>query len=100
MTRFLLLLGMLTISLGIAALAAGAQGYPLLLLVAGGIVLALLCFRRDGGSTPSSCARRHSDFAMPPVDACPPERLREARDLAARVLEAANERGSTQRRDS
>ncbi|OUM40209.1 hypothetical protein B8W73_17625 [Arthrobacter agilis] len=90
---------MISLSLGILALAAGARGYPLLLIVTGGIVLALLCFRRDGNSAPSSCARRHSDFAMPPVGACPPERLREARDLAARVIKASNERGTPQRRD-
>ncbi|MHA7279362.1 hypothetical protein ACX80H_06385 [Arthrobacter sp. MDT2-2] len=99
MTRFLVPLGMISLSLGILALAAGARGYPLLLIVTGGLVLALLCFRRGGNSTASSPARSCAEFAMPPVGACPPERLREARDLAARVVEESNERGTPQRRD-
>lgn len=88
-TRFLVLLGILGISLGILAQVSGARGYPLLLIAAGGVVLALPCVHRSGGK---SVARHHGDvaFSMPPVGTCPPERLREARLLAARVVESAN----------
>lgn len=89
MTRLLVPLGMLSISLGILALFAGARGFPLLLIAVGGIVLALPCFQRGGHPH-----ARHSDdggtaeFSMPPVGSCSPERLREARLLAARVVES------------
>ncbi|MEG9249235.1 hypothetical protein V6S67_14200 [Arthrobacter sp. Soc17.1.1.1] len=93
-TRFLVLLGILGISLGILAQVSGARGYPLLLIAAGGVVLALPCVHRSGGK----CVSRHDDgdvaFSMPPVGTCPPERLREARLLAARVVESANPPGA------
>ncbi len=88
-TRFLVVLGVLGISLGILALVAGARGYPLLLIAVRGIVLALPCVHRSGGTSVS----RHDDgevaFSMPPVGTCPPERLSEARLLAARVVESS-----------
>jgi hypothetical protein len=96
-SRCILPLGMLSISLGMFALFAGARGYPLLLVVAGGIMLARLCFRP--GCTPSSFSeeRRAPEFSMPPVGTCPPDRLREARDLAARVVEASDAGGAPRR---
>ncbi len=96
-TRFFLPLGILSISLGFFALFAGARGYPLLLVVAGGIVLARLCFRRVPAPRGNSDVGRSSGFSMPPVGTCPPERLREARDLAARVLEASDTTGAHRR---
>lgn len=96
MTRFLVPLGMLSISLGLLALFAGARGYPLLLVAAGGIVLGVSCFHRGGGSA----ALRPSEdpatveFSMPPVGSCPPERLRDARELAARVVESSGTIGA------
>jgi hypothetical protein len=89
-TRFLVVLGILGISLGILAQVGGARGYPLLLIAAGGVVLALPCVHRSGGK---SVSRHDGDvaFSMPPVGTCPPERLREARLLAARVVESANQ---------
>lgn len=91
-TRFLVPLGMICISLGILALFAGARDYPLLLIAAGGIVLARSCFhpgRCPRASHPAADSGR-AGFSMPPVGTCPPERLREARDLAARVVESTN----------
>lgn len=83
---------MISTSLGILALFAGARGYPFLLLAAGCIVLAHSCFSTGG---PSVVSREEpvsgASFALPPVPDCPPERLREARTLAARVAQAANE---------
>ncbi|MDN4610580.1 hypothetical protein [Arthrobacter burdickii] len=96
-TRFLLLLGMLSISLGMFALFAGDRGYPLLLVVAGGIMLARLCFRPGSPPSSSSDDRHAPRFSMPPVGTCPPDRLREARDLAARVVEASNSGGAHHR---
>lgn len=95
-TRLLAPLSMITVSLGIFALFAGARGYPLVLITAGGIVLAVLCFHPGGapaaGSSPAE--PETSTFSMPPVGSCPPERLREARDLAARVVASSDRTGS------
>jgi hypothetical protein len=95
-SRLLVPLGMISTSLGILALFAGVRGYPFLLLAAGGIVLARSCF-----STGTDPAATRADpapapqFALPAVPECPPERLREARTLAARLARAASEdRGS------
>ncbi|MBG6224552.1 hypothetical protein IWX63_001111 [Arthrobacter sp. CAN_A2] len=98
-TRLLLPLATLSISLGIFALAAGSRYYPLLLIVTGGVLLARLCIRPGGPRTPPAAMGRekadpspHGRFSMPPVEGCSPERLREARDLAARVLDATGPR--------
>jgi hypothetical protein len=91
-SRLLVPLGMISTSLGILALFAGVRGYPFLLLAAGGIVLARSCF-----STGTDPAATRADpapapqFALPAVPECPPERLREARTLAARLARAASE---------
>lgn len=87
-SRYIAPLGMISMSLGIFALFAGARGYPLLLITAGGIVLAWLCFQPGGTAAPTrgSDESVSSEFSMPPVGICPPERIREARELAARVL--------------
>lgn len=89
-TRLLVPIGMLTISLGILALFAGARGFPLLLIAVGGIVLALPCVHRGGdASTWHPDDGETAEFSMPPVGSCSPERLREARLLAARVVESS-----------
>jgi hypothetical protein len=100
-TKFLALLGTLSISLGILALFAGVRGYPLLLIAAGGIVLALPCVHRSGGKSLSRHPgdNGHVEFSMPPVGSCPPERLREARLLAARVVESTSPPGSPESPD-
>lgn len=91
-SRLLVPLGMISISLGILALFVGARGYPSLFIAAGGIVLARACFATGGPPSrtrdePVTAAR----FALPSVPDCPPERLRDARTLAARVVQAAGE---------
>lgn len=94
-TRFLVPFGILSISLGILALFAGARDYPLILIAAGGMVLARSCFqpgRCPRASHPAADSRR-AGFSMPPVGTCPPERLREARDLAARVVASSGTEG-------
>lgn len=98
-TRYIAPLGMITMSLGVFALFAGARGYPILLITTGGIVLAWLCFRPGEPRTTMRGPVDHvpSEFSMPPVDACPPERLREARQLAARVV-ASSSQGESPRR--
>ncbi|MHA7208744.1 hypothetical protein [Arthrobacter sp. MDT1-65] len=86
-TRLLVPIGMLSISLGILGLFAGARGFPLLLIAVGGVVLALPCFHRGGDThTWHSDDGGTAEFSMPPVGSCSPERLREARLLAARVV--------------
>lgn len=87
-TRSSLLLGTLSISLGILALFAGARDYPLLLITAGGFVLARLCIH-PGTRTHlqrSTDGSGRTGFALPSMAACPPERLVAARELAARVV--------------
>jgi hypothetical protein len=86
-TRFLSPLGFLSATLGLLALLAGARGYPFLLIAAGGILLALLCIRPGACSADAHTSDGHTAFSMPSVGTCPPERLREARVLAARVVE-------------
>lgn len=91
-SRLLVPLGMISTSLGILALFAGVQGYPFLLLAAGGIVLARSCF--STGTVPAATRADPAPaprFALPAVPECPPERLREARTLAARLARAASE---------
>lgn len=91
-SRLLVPLGMISTSLGILALFAGVQGYPFLLLAAGGIVLARSCF--STGTVPAATRADPApapQFALPAVPECPPERLREARTLAARLARAASE---------
>jgi hypothetical protein len=93
-TRFLAPLGLLSATLGILALVADARGYPFLLIGVGGILVAL-SFIRPGACSSGSPAAPAGDpagFSMPPVGTCPPERLREARVLAARVIEASDAR--------
>lgn len=91
-SRLLVPLGMISTSLGILALFAGVRGYPFLLLAAGGIVLARSCF--STGTVPAATRADPAPaprFALPAVPECPPERLREARTLAARLARAASE---------
>ncbi|MHA7240079.1 hypothetical protein [Arthrobacter sp. TMS1-12-1] len=96
-TRLFLPLATLGISLGILALTAGWRDYPLLVIIPSALFLARLCFRPGGADGVRRAAKDPGTadparFTMPPVDTCPPERLQEARDLAARVLDAAGPR--------
>ncbi|MFC3300269.1 hypothetical protein FJV46_07255 [Arthrobacter agilis] len=86
-------IGMLCIALSSLALMAGDRGISLLLLALGGFLLARSCFT-CGGAPPTSL--RSADDARAPFPVaslgdCPPERLREARELAARVADSTRD---------
>ncbi|WP_422390541.1 hypothetical protein [Arthrobacter sp. N1] len=90
-SRLLVPLGLLSTSLGILVLFAGIRGYPFLLLAAGGMVLARSCFSTGVPAAMRADPAPGPQFALPTVPACPPERLCEARTLAARLARAASE---------